>query len=299
MSKYTLNDYNLNVGYAGRFVKTLPTTGIENEVVITKQGFVYQRRENEWVRVDTTLNFLFLDINKGELVKVHLCSKCPFTPEKSIEFLLDIITNKIYQRRKKEWIVIDELTPLPNPAPNPTHVIHFSSGIVFHSIGFGFELNILPVNSSIVDSGQIGIIGIVGSVDDYPAPAVVPFSVSDSKGDIFALHIHKNGSLRDLHATIHGITITGPPNTMVPLSLAIFISRDPTAPVLDFEQTPLQVTFNLLTNVTNPSMTLSNTTNKIPVSLHDQIFLVAYIPPGVSESVDVKLKVSASVTQLE
>ena len=280
-----MDEFTLNVGYAGIYVRTLPTTGNDGDVVITKQGFVYKWENDTWVRVDTTLEFLFLNTKRQQLLRVRLCSKDVFSCEHKIDFLLDIITNKIYQRRKKEWVVVDELKPLPptpgpapNPSPNSTHLIHFSSGIVIHSLFFGIHLNLLPYNSPKNINGQIGIIGIVGSTDTYPAPDVIPFGIETSRLASFGIHIHKNGSLRDLNATIHGITITGPANTTVPLTLAIFISRDPTAHDLVFEETPLLVTFNLLTNVTTSSMTLANNTNTIPVSIHDQIFLVAYLP---------------------
>ena len=296
-----MDEFTLNVGYAGIYVRTLPTTGNDGDVVITKQGFVYKWENDTWVRVDTTLEFLFLNTKRQQLLRVRLCSKDVFSCEHKIDFLLDIITNKIYQRRKKEWVVIDELTPLPNPSPNPIHVIHFSSGIVIHGIdsGIGFNLNLLPVNSPKNINGQIGIIGIMGSTDIYPAPTSIPFGVVTEGIIAFGVHIHKNGLLFNLNTTIHGIEITGPANTIVPLSVAVFINRDKTTKDLVYEQTQLQVTFNLLTNVENKSITISNVnlTNAVPVNISDEIFLVAYLQPDTPSSVDIKFKLSASVTQ--
>ena len=63
-----MDEFTLNVGYAGIYVRTLPTTGTNGDVVIIKQGFVYKWEKDKWVRVDTTLEFLFLNTKRQQLL---------------------------------------------------------------------------------------------------------------------------------------------------------------------------------------------------------------------------------------
>ena len=104
---------DFSVVYSGTYSRHLPEDGECDEVVLTRNGKVYQYTGECWEKIDTPPTFLFFNFEKRKVYKVEPCGEKAKFEEICLDgTVLDVIANKFFSIGEKCWYQVLDLNKL-------------------------------------------------------------------------------------------------------------------------------------------------------------------------------------------